>query len=287
MKHLFDRIFLFGVLLLALAAIQSCSSSEDSDSKDPLPALEITDLSYGTGVNQTLDIFLPEGRNLQETPLLIYIHGGGWTSGDKSEFYQFKPLMEQELTDYAFASINYRLYDTENKTNPFPAQADDVRSAIELILSKSQEWNIDGQIVLAGASAGAHLALLHGYKLKMIGDIQYIIAFFPPTDLAELYKFNTQTALGLTEFIGGTPDTHPFLYEQASPVKFIGDTSPPTIFFHGTDDQVVPYSQALLLEDALNNNVVDHEFYPIQNQGHGFDILTYSQCIQQAIQFIK
>lgn len=275
------RIFIpliFSILLF------SCSIDQEKDS-DTLSALDISNASYGIDARQKMDIFLPAGRSIDKTPVLIYIHGGAWIDGDKSEFLQVKPLIELTFRGYAMISLNYRLFDFVSKQNRFPAQEEDVKAALLYIRSKLTEWNVSDNILLSGASAGAHLALLHGLKNRE-ADIKGLIAFFPPTDLSSLFGFNNLTTLGLTEIMGGTPQTSPTAYQNASPVNFASSDDPPTIFFHGETDQVVPISQSEKLETALKNAQIRHQFIRVPNQGHGFTAETNASLLRQAKTFI-
>ena len=280
-KPLFTSSFL--LLFISSILLFSCSIDQEKDS-DLLPALEISNASYGSDARQKMDIFLPAGRSPEETPVLIYIHGGAWIDGDKSEFLQVKPLAEQIFPGYAMISFNYRLYDFVSKQNRFPAQEEDVKAALLYIRSKLAEWNLSDKIILSGASAGGHLALLHGLKNRE-SDIKGLIAFFPPTDLTSLFGFNNLTSLGLTEIMGGTPMTAPANYQNSSPVNFASSDDPPIIFFHGETDQVVPISQSERLETTLKNTQIRHQFIRVPNQGHGFTAETNASLLRQAKSF--
>lgn len=278
----FIRSFL--ILFISSVFLFSCAIDQEKN-PDVLPALEISNVPYGSDTRQKMDIFLPAGRSSDKTPVIIYIHGGAWVDGDKSEFLQVKPLVEQSFPGFAMISFNYRLFDFVSKQNRFPAQEEDVKAALQFIRSKLKEWNISEKIILSGASAGGHLALLHGLKNKE-SDIKGLIAFFPPTDLTSLFGFNNLTTLGLTEIMGGTPLTVPANYQNASPVNFASSEDPPIIFFHGETDQVVPISQSEKLETALKNVQIRHQFIRVPNQGHGFAADTNAALLRQAKSFL-
>ncbi|PZX54595.1 acetyl esterase/lipase [Algoriphagus ratkowskyi] len=283
-NHFFQKIFL---LLLISSYLYSCTSNGDENPTGFLPALDLFDQSYGRERIQVLDVYLPAGRSTDETPLVIYLHGGAWIEGSKEEFTQFRAALSSALPDYAFVAINYSLYNLNNGSNKFPTQQNDVIEAINYIQSKSADWNISDQLILAGASAGGHLALLHSYKHQRIGNIKAVIAFFPPTDLAKLYDFSLITQLGLNGLIGGSPQDEADAYAINSPITYVNSNSPPTIFFHGTSDSVVPISQSELLKNSLIEANVFHSFIKIPNQGHGFTAATYPQLFEQAADFIK
>ncbi|TFV95490.1 alpha/beta hydrolase [Algoriphagus kandeliae] len=280
-KHLAASTFFLGILFLS-----SCGSTDDPIPDGPLPALELFDSSYGQDARQVMDIFLPAGRTLENTPVMIYIHGGAWIDGSKDEFLQFKTAFEQALPDFAFVAINYRLFDFITNANRFPTQENDVIAAIQHVLENRVNWNISDELYLAGASAGGHLALLHAYKHQEVGNIQAVLALFPPTDLTTLYDFNFLTQSGLTALLNGNPQSNPDAYFQSSPVNFINPNSPPTAFFHGTVDTVVPISQSDLLASKLEEAGVPYEYQIIEGQGHGFTPATYATIISQISAFI-
>lgn len=282
-----SHYFRFLVPVLFLLFFWSCDSGKDEDPKKLLPALNLVNQSYGSDPKQTLDVYLPAGRSTEDTPLLVYIHGGAWVDGSKSEFVGFQSLMEKSFPGYAFVSIDYRLFNLNTRANQFPAQENDVLASIEYILGKTAGWNISNEIILAGASAGGHLALLHSYKHQDIGNIQAVIAFFPPTDLAPLYEFNFLTQAGLTGLIGGTPTEQPRIYSASSPVTFVNENTVPTVFFHGTTDTVVPISQSEILKKELETFSVPFLYKSIPNQGHGFTETTYATLIQEASLYLK
>ncbi|MEB2784500.1 alpha/beta hydrolase [Algoriphagus persicinus] len=277
--------FTFGVLIVF--SFWSCTSDGDENPTGELAALDLVDQSYGREQSQIFDIYLPAGRSIEDTQVLIYIHGGAWIEGSKEEFIQFKTALSSALPDYAFVAINYSLYNLSTGINKFPTQENDVIEAVNYIQSKTAEWNISDNIILSGASAGGHLALLHAYKHQSIGDVKAVIALFPPTDLAALYSFSEFTQMGLSGMLGGTPQENQDGYAINSPITYIKHTSPPTILFHGSIDSVVPMSQSELLASALTENQVMHEFVQIPNQGHGFTVETYPALFQKAADFIE
>src|SRR5690606_10005967 len=91
-------------------------------SENTVEATNLYDVSYGGNSAQKMDVYLPEGRSIETTKVFIYIHGGGWVQGDKSEFNGLLPYFQSKLSDYAFISVNYRLCDTTAMTNQFPTQ---------------------------------------------------------------------------------------------------------------------------------------------------------------------
>lgn len=280
----------FQFRLFVLLSFSIIFSSCDSGSDEPIVELEATvllDEFYGTESANSMDIFLPAGRSKAETPLFIYIHGGSWVSGDKSEILAFKPLLDYSFPDYAIVSLNYSLLNLGTGTGQFPSQENDIIKAINYIVSKTDEWDVSSDIILAGASAGGHLALLHSYKHQEVGNIKAVLALYPPTDLASLYGFNTITQQGLSILLNGTPNSQPEAYAASSPTTFVTPNSIPTVLFHGTSDTVVPVSQSEMLADRLESNNVPYYFEAMSGEGHGYEFISYAAVIQKAADFIN
>ncbi|MEB2773689.1 alpha/beta hydrolase [Algoriphagus sp. D3-2-R+10] len=277
--------FTFGFFIII--SFWSCTSDGDENPTGELAALDLFDQSYGSEPSQILDLYLPAGRSIEDTPVLIYIHGGAWIEGSKEEFIQFRTALSSSLPGYAFVAINYSLYNLSTGNNKFPTQENDVIEAVNYIESKTAEWNISDNIILSGASAGGHLALLHAYKHQSIGDIKAVIAFFPPTDLAELYDFSFITMTGLGGMLGGSPSDQPEAYVASSPITFVTSQSVPTVFFHGTSDPVVPISQSEILSEALESAGVHYKFTRVEDEGHGFQDTSYPPLFEEAADFVN
>ena len=105
-------------------------------------------VSYGPHAMNVLDFWKAEGAGPR--PLLVYIHGGGWTGGDKKQSPdRLRPYLEKGVS---YAAINYRL----TGEVPLPAPVHDASRAIQFIRSRASEWNINKtRIALTGSSAGA------------------------------------------------------------------------------------------------------------------------------------
>ena len=276
-----------GSLFLGIFILFSCTEKEDPQpALNPQVAAELLDTSYGTNAQQVMDVFLPANRSTSSTKVFIWIHGGGWVDGSKDEFVEFKPWLEAVQDDYAYIAINYRLFNIATGANKFPSQEEDVKNALAYIQSQLDTWDVSDDIILAGGSAGGHLALLHSYKNNQNGLIKAVVAFFPPTELVSFYGFNLFTQLLFDNLLGGSPAARPALYSDSSPLGFITPNSVPTVFFHGDIDTVVPISQSEILEDALVTKNVPHLVEYIPGQGHGFTTATYQDLIGKAQVFL-
>lgn len=260
------RVVFLPLILFVLVSCQKDSGG--GGETDPLPAQTLLNVAYGTDPLQKIDAYLPAGRT-DATKVLIIIHGGGWTQGDKSEFTPFVDTLKRRLPGYAIFNINYRL--ANGTTNFFPTQENDVKSAIEFIYNKRSEYRLSDKFVLIGASAGGHLSLLHAYKYVTPVKIKAVVDFYGPTELTQFYNNPPTPAvpLLLLQVTGGTPTTQATLYSQSSPVTFISGQSCPTIILQGGLDFVVSPSQSVLLRDRLQQAGVTHQyvFYPTESHG--------------------
>ena len=240
------------------------------DTPGELPAKTSLNVAYGNDPMQKMDIYLPKGRSSGATPFIVLIHGGAWVMGDKADFNANIDTIKRRQPRYAIFNLNYRLASLPNN-NPFPAQENDVKAAIEFINSKRAEFNISDKMVLVGASAGAHLAMLQGYKHTSPLKPKAIVNYYGPSDLVTLY--GNSWGMDTTNFkllVGGSPTSNPNAYFQSSPINFVVAGSAPTITFQGTIDPLVPASQQTALHAKLNQVGVPNQI-KTYFAGHGWD----------------
>jgi acetyl esterase/lipase len=259
----------FLTVLLIIASLVSCKKNT-TPGNNPQTILNV---AYGNDPLQNMDVFLPASRSTSTTKVIIMIHGGGWNSGDKTEilYTRFIDTLKIRLPDYAIFNINYRLSNTT--ANLFPTQENDVKAALEFIFSKSSEYLISNKYVLIGASAGAHLAMLQGYKYTVPVKPKAIVSFFGPGDLIDMYNNPANgiqyISLVLAQTVGKTPVQDPLLYYNSSPINFINAASPPTILLHGGADPLVSSSQSENIKNKLAAAGVPHQYVFYPGKGHG------------------
>jgi len=288
----------FLVIAAATAIISSCKKDNTSGGgggTNPTTAQTILNVSYGTDAAQKMDVYLPANRSTATTKVMILIHGGGWTSGDKSDFSTLQngvvvlDTMRKRLPDYAIFNINYRL--STGSVNLFPTQENDVKAALQFIYSKAADYVISDKYVLAGASAGAHLAMLQGYKYTTPVKPKAIVSFFGPSDLTDMYNNpaggNSLLSVALAAAIGATPATNAALYTSSSPVNFITGTSPATILLHGGADPAVSPSQSVFVNTKLGLLGATSQYVLYPGKGHGdWDIATYVDAFNKIQAFL-
>lgn len=251
--------------------------------------LDMKRVMYGSDTAQNMDIYLPANRDTNNTKIVFFIHGGGWNTGDKSDFNEAITSIRNNLSDYAIININYRL--AINGKNRFPAQMEDIQLALNFIINNAKEYKINSnKICLVGASAGAHLAMLHAYKNNSSGKIKAVIDLFGPADLVDLYNNHPipqEARLILINFLGTTPATNAQLYLEASPINYISAQTVPTKIFHGTQDFIVPVSQSNMLKAKLQLYNVKVEMTTYPTEGHGWLGNNLLDTYTKAVQFIK
>ena len=262
--------------------------TENVETNNLLKELSQSNVSYGTDPKQAMDIYLPAGRKASETPFLVLIHGGGWTSGDRSDFNSIVDTIKTRLPGYAIFNISYRL--AANGQNLFPTQENDVKAALSFIYSNLAGYKISDRYALVGASAGAHLALLNAYKETASKKAKAVVSFFGPTDLVQFYNNppSLLVPLLLQSVTGFTPANNLSLYQSSSPINYAVQGSSPTLLIHGGADQVVPSSQSVFLKDKLAGLNVPHQYVFYPNGGHGdWDAATYKDAFNKLQAFLQ
>ena len=255
---------------------------------------EILDIQYGTGGERKLqlDLYLPKGRT-KATPAIIFIHGGAWKSGKRSDMKFYCVKFAEK--GYVTATVTYRLMDEAL----FPAPVQDVKCAVRWLRANAAKYMVDPEhMVASGNSAGGHLSMMIGYSddpsLEGSGGnngvsshVSAVVNFYGPTDLAT--DFAKQQGI-VMEFVGGkTFDEAPDVYNLASPLFHLTQDDPPTLIFHGTIDSTVPIVQADKLADKLKELGIDYVYERYDGWPHTMDLAeaVNRRCVYQMEQFFK
>jgi len=208
-------------------------------------------------------------------PVMIFIHGGAWRSGNRSDYLPY--LIDYANKGYVTATVSYRLV----KQAHFPAAVQDVNCAVKWIKKHASEYGIDpDKIVLIGGSAGGHLAMMIGYggneamfnkdcDLQISSEVNAVINLYGPVDLTTPYAVGTYQ---VQEFLNTTYDKNPKPFVIASPKTFITPDDPPTLTFQGTIDSLVPVSQADSLDVWLQRAGVPHDYHRLKGWPHTMDL---------------
>jgi acetyl esterase/lipase len=260
-----------------------------------------TDIVYSTVAGfrpLRLDLYTPDAQGPR--PLVIFIHGGGWTTGMKrttSNFSDF-PGVLAGLAEHGFsvASIEYRL----SSEAPFPAAVLDAKAAVRFLRANAARFGIDpARIAIWGGSAGAHLTAMTALSCNdprfvaedvsnaTVSDcVQAWVGWYGPYDITEMLQASIQAANtpglemsaqakaeteGGIRFFGctlnGCPDG---VLTQASPIAYVDAKDPMVILLHGTADTLVPHAQSEMLLRKLQSAGVKSELILIDGVGHGW-----------------
>lgn len=267
-------------LVLAALPVPRGAAAEPAVSSDAGGVHVVRDTPYATvgDVTLKLDLHLPAGT--PRAPGIVWVHGGAWRSGSKDSM----PLQRLVEKGYAIASVDYRL----SPQARFPAQAHDLKAAIRFLRARGSEWKFPtDRIVIAGDSAGGHLAALIGvsnghpdlegsigeYRTAR-SDVQGIISFYGGANLTTILQQSTPHGLSvrvpaLDLLLGGQPDAVPNLARLASPVFHVDRNDPPLLLLHGDQDPQMPINQAHELMGAYQKLGLPVQFEVVHGAGHG------------------
>jgi acetyl esterase len=214
-----------------------------------------------------LYIYQPSEHNDQEQlPSVVFFHGGGWGGGHAWQFVpQCKYLAERGIVAI---SVEYRVRKRQGVT-PFECVAD-AKSAIRWVRVHASEFGIDkDRIAAGGGSAGGHLAacsaLIKEFDEKnedlSISSIPSALVLFNPVlDVPEILNILPKKIIKAFE----GRET------EISPIHHVAAGAPPTIIFHGTKDENVPFHQAVRFCEEMKKYGNQCEVVPFEGLGHGF-----------------
>jgi acetyl esterase/lipase len=245
----------------------------------PAGAKLYRDLAYVPGghARQKLDLYLPEHP---AGPLLVYIHGGGWSGGSKDH----PPGLGVLGMGFSLASVEYRF----SQDAIFPAQIEDCKAAIRWLRAHSADYGYDPKRIAAwGDSAGGHLTALLavtgqirdfdvGANLDQSSAVQCAVDWYGPTDFAAydpalptpmVQRENPQSVLA--QLFGGPISQKLDLARRGSPVTWVTKDAAPILIMQGTKDPLVPEDQSHRLADKLKAAGADVTLDIIEGAGHG------------------
>ena len=254
------------------------------------------DLVYARidGKSLALDLYLPTG--VQAPPLLVWVHGGAWTTGSKASV---PPVFL--ANGFAVASVDFR-QSTEAR---FPAQVHDIKAAIRYLRANAPAYGYRAdKIAIAGDSSGGHLAALVGVtndhrelegtvgdNPKQSSSIQAIVSYYGASDLRTILAQSTPFGLNmrrpaLERLLGALPDQVPELAALASPVSHVDAQDPPLMLLHGDQDPQMPINQAHELRGAYEKLGLDVTFVVVHGAGHGGAVFYSPSYLKPVLEFL-
>ena len=209
-----------------------------------------------------LDILQPSAPALASRPGMIIIHGGGWIEGDKENTVD-RICLPFIRHGFVVANVEYRLA----KAAPAPAAVSDVLRAAQWFHDHAAKYNVDpNRILVAGDSAGGHLALMVGMtpaaaNLGPSVKIAGVIDFFGIADVADQLA-GPNARKYAAQWIPEQPNRLE-LARQMSPMTYARKGLPPILALHGDADPLVPYQQTVNLIRAIKSAGGDAELITV------------------------
>lgn len=243
----------------------------------------IENIAYGTHERQKVDLFLPD-KVKSENGIIFYIHGGGWSDGDKAcHHVDCKHFCE---LGYICASMNYRFVSEDISVFE---ELDDIGSALSAVKYECEKNRISiNRAILSGGSAGGHLALLYAYLRKEKTSITPVAAcvYCPAVNCSKAdFLFGISAEFdewkyGLLSKCCGVKvlkesffnDVQQSALKKISPVEYVADDSIPVAIFHGKKDELVPLEHTLNFLEQLDKMGVKNELLIYENSGHALDM---------------
>ena len=231
----------------------------------------LSDIPFlGDGRNEKLDLYLPAGSARANRPAVVFIHGGGFTGGDKAEYRSASVSADLARAGYVVVSCNYVL-GPKSKEGVWPRNLADCREAVRWVRGHARELGVDpDKIAVAGGSAGGYLALMVGLSDDRTGpggDPQAKVSA-KVSAVIDLYGVVNFSKHGKGDVPGVSAA------EQAAylPENQCDRADPPVLILHGDADTTVDLQQSKDMAAALAKAKVDHELIIVAGAPHTFDL---------------
>lgn len=264
------------------------------------------DIPYGDGEANTFDLYLPKDDTKEHYGLVVYLHAGGFTSGDKSD--DEGTLAWFCSKGYVACGINYTLR-TETNNASVLTQSNEIKAAIPQVVEAAAQagYSID-KMAIAGGSAGHTLAMLYAYRDAADAPVPVVLTFgavgpscFHTEDwdnygLDRDTDESRQSAAALFSAMLGelipVEEVESGAYlERVKPISaadWVAPNARATVVAYGTHDRVQPFKASLRLKAALEENGVDYRYFECPHSGHGLqnDNAVYRQWMETVEQYL-
>jgi acetyl esterase/lipase len=238
----------------------------------PNPVFRLSNLTFlPAGRPERLDLYVQTGRDFKvRRPGVLFIHGGGFTAGDKAEYRSASVSADLARAGYVVVSCNYVL-GAKDKPGVWPRNIADCRDAVRWMRANADALGLDpDRIAVAGGSAGGYLALMVGLSDDKAG---------PGGDPTAKYSAKVSAVIdmyGVVNFSKHGKGVVPGVTaaDQAAylPENQCDPQDPAVLILHGTADTTVDIAQSDAMAKALRAAKVSHDYVVVAGAPHTFDL---------------
>lgn len=260
------------------------------------------DLAYGEGEANRFDLYVPADSTRDTYGLVVYLHAGGFTSGDKRDDAQMLQWLCSK--GYVAAGINYTLRTDTNDASVL-TQSNEIKAAIPQVIAAAEAlgYPID-KMTLAGGSAGHALAMIYAYRDAAEAPVPVVLTFGavgPASFYQEdwgIYGLDQsdEACAGMFSVMAGVEITPEEIrdgsyLEKVKPISasmWVDENSAPSVVAYGTHDKVQPYLASLRLKTALEENGVDFRYFELPHSGHSLqnDSKISNQWVDTVVEYL-
>ncbi len=265
------------VLILTLSLAENPLANADFELREEIVYAKVKEREL------LLDAYLPHGKEIR--PAILVVHGGAWKMGNRKQLRAYATALAKR--GFACFAIDYRLA----PDHKFPAQIEDCRSAVKWIRQHASEYKVDPtRLGAIGYSAGGHLVSLLGTTGEAANDangnidmrLQAIVAGGAPTD----FRWFPDNGRWAEYWMGGDLKTVPEKFRNASSAAFVDKNDPPTFFFNGDKDKLVPLVWSKTCFELLKQHGVKTEMHVVEGAGH-MQAAADKEVLQKAAEFLE
>lgn len=296
----------FGIGAVSKVAIKPAWSKKYSVQMTDEIERAYKDLSYGEGEANKFDLYVPADGGKESYGLVVYLHAGGFTSGDKSGDAEMLSWLCSK--GYVAVGINYTLRTDDNDQSVY-SQSKEIKEAMPKVVEEAERlgYHID-KMAISGGSAGGTLAMLYAYRdagdspvpVKMlfeaVGPSSFYRSDWGVYGLDQDTDESRKAAAGLFGIMLGEEidvdiiDTPQYdeIIKPISAFMWVDENTVPSVIAYGTHDRVCPFKTSAHLVNALKENGVDYRYFEMPHSGHGLqnDDKIYEQYMNAVEEYL-